>query len=114
MEIAMISQPTKKSCLKSGANPIDFFGALEKAERAGSNIDRSLYELYQLDLNHLLESGERLFPDIEWKNENGELINLHIAMQELLDEDPWMNEPLTSEEQKCFDNLEESGDWERW
>lgn len=59
-------------------------------------------EEYQADLTALLETGKTI-TDNNWLDDMGNSIDLRIAIQELGEYDPWMDEPLTEEERKFFE-----------
>lgn len=59
-------------------------------------------EEYQTDLTALSETGKTITNN-DWLDDTGNSINLRIAIQELEEYDPWMDEPLTEEERKFFE-----------
>jgi hypothetical protein len=61
---------------------------------------------FELDILLYLETGNRLHPDIIWLNDNGDEVNLLEEMLKISDPDPWMDEPWTEEEKKCFENID--------
>jgi hypothetical protein len=70
-----------------------------KTEKCSNNK-----ELFQQELLALLEDA--IEPTYTWVDDGGNIINMRIAMQELMEDDPWMHEELTDEEKKVFNKLD--------
>jgi hypothetical protein len=54
--------------------------------------------LFHRELESLLEDG--IEPVHTWLDDDNQEINMRIAMQDLMEDDPWMSEPWTEEEMK--------------
>jgi hypothetical protein len=52
--------------------------------------------LFHQELESLLEDG--IEPIHTWLDDDNQEINMRIAMQDLMEDDPWMSEPWTAEE----------------